>query len=405
MLMKRRFASPLRYPGGKGAIAPFLARLIATQRPRCTQYVEPFAGGAGAALRLLLEEQVDAILLNDIDPGVAAFWRSLLRDTDAFVDLVMTCEVSIEEWQRQRQLYENRSANDLELGFATFYLNRTNRSGILNARPIGGLDQTGQWLIDARFNRKALAKRIQDIGRMRGRIQVSTIDGVDLVRQLLLTDHATPEDSEQIAAEQVKVQETQRGFLIIPNFYAVYDSHAEPLTPKLKFSLALRVARDSFTMGGVVTMSGIRQATNSPRFGEGAQGYAKRLGSGYANAFSDIMLEGAILPTLLHQDPRYYYQGTGSKGSRTLHVITSLVIAKGDNGRWQPNYSGIGGNFASAALANVYYPRANRGAGLLFQNVGINTAVHIGIRMLAEFVFHPKPAPGGDEIWNSNPHL
>jgi len=148
-------------------------------------YVEPFAGGAGAALRLLLEEHVDAILLNDIDPGVAAFWRSILRNNAEFVDLVMTCDLSIEEWERQRRIYETGSPDDLELGFATFYLNRTNRSGILNARPIGGLAQTGQWLINARFNRPGLAQRIRDIGRFRNRIQVSSIDGVDLVEDLL----------------------------------------------------------------------------------------------------------------------------------------------------------------------------------------------------------------------------
>jgi hypothetical protein len=211
-------------------------------------------------------------------------------------------------------------------------------------------------------------------------------------------------DSEQIAAEQVKAQEAQRGFLIIPNFFAAYDPNAQPLTPKLKFSLALRVARDPFTLSGVAFLAGIRQASNHPLFGEGAQGYAERLGAGYADAFSDIMLEGAILPAVFKQDPRYYYQGTGSKASRALHVITSLVVAKGDNGRWQPNYSSVGGNFASAALANLYYPKANRGAGLVLQTVAVNTAVHVAVRMAGEFVFHPKSAPGG-KIWNSNPHL
>jgi hypothetical protein len=157
-------------------------------------------------------------------------------------------------------------------------------------------------------------------------------------------------------------------------------------------------------MGAVATLAGIKQAFNNPEFGEGSKGYGERLGAGYADAFSDIMLEGAILPAVFKQDPRYYYQGTGSKGSRALHVIASLVIAKGDNGRWEPNYSSIGGNFASAALANLYYPKANRGAGLLFETVGINTAVHIGVRMLGEFAFHPKTASGG-KTWNSNPHL
>ncbi len=234
--------------------------------------------------------------------------------------------------------------------------------------------------------------------------QSRNIDSRLRIEEVSTNITVTPEDSEQIAAEQVKVQESQRGFLIIPNFYAIYDPHAQPLTTKLKFSLALRVARDPYTLGAVATLAGIKQAFNNPEFGEGAKGYGERLGAGYADAFSDIMLEGAILPAVFKQDPRYYYQGTGSKGSRALHVIASLVIAKGDNGRWQPNYSSIGGNFASGALANLYYPKANRGAGLMLQNVGVNTAVHIAVRMLAEFAFHPKSASGG-KIWNSNPHL
>lgn len=187
--MTVRFASPLRYPGGKGALAPFLARLIAAQRPRCTLYVEPFAGGAGAALRLLFNEQVDAVLLNDIDPGISAFWRAVLMDNGAFIDMIEHCELSIDEWTRQREIYaDGQRMSDLEFGFATFYLNRTNRSGIIDARPIGGLNQTGRWLLDARFNRKTLAERVRDIGRFKSRIEVSSQDGIELTQEFLASE-------------------------------------------------------------------------------------------------------------------------------------------------------------------------------------------------------------------------
>ena len=122
----------------------------------------------------------------------------------------------------------------------------------------------------------------------------------------------TPESSDEIATEQVKAQEKQRGFLIIPNFYAVYASNPAPLNARLKFRLALRVARDPFTFAGVAMLAGIGQATDYPDYAQGAIGYGERFATNYANSFTDIMLDGAILPSLLHQDPRYFYKGTGT---------------------------------------------------------------------------------------------
>jgi hypothetical protein len=139
----------------------------------------------------------------------------------------------------------------------------------------------------------------------------------------------TPESDEQIATEQVKTEEKQRGFLVIPNFYAAYTSNPAPLTAKLKFSLAFRVARDPFTLAGSALLGGFDQAADSPKYVQGAQGYGERLGANYANAVTDVMLDGAILPTLLHQDPRYFYQGTGTTRSRTFHVLASLFVTKG----------------------------------------------------------------------------
>ena len=202
----------------------------------------------------------------------------------------------------------------------------------------------------------------------------------------------TPESDEQIATEQVKTEEKQRGFGIIPNFYAAYTSNPEPLTAKLKFSLALKVARDPFTLGGSAMLAGFDQAADSPKYVQGAKGFGERIGASYANAMTDVMLDGAILPSVLHQDPRYFYQGTGTTRSRTLHVLASLVVAKGDNGRLQPNYSSVGGDLVSSAISNLYYPKANRGVGLVFKGFAVDSAVHVGVHLLDEFVFHPSKA-------------
>jgi DNA adenine methylase len=164
------------------SLAGFISELVVGQASRIGRYAEPFAGGAGAALRLLIDEFVDEILINDLDAGVAAFWRAVLNETGEFLARVRTCPLTIDEWRCQRTIYDSRSGNDLDLGFATFYLNRTNRSGILTARPIGGLDQTGKWKIDARFNREELAERIARIARYRDRIIVEERDGLDFLR-------------------------------------------------------------------------------------------------------------------------------------------------------------------------------------------------------------------------------
>jgi len=180
-----RFVSPLRYPGGKGALAEFLGSVISLQRPRCSTYVEPYAGGAGAALRLLVGEYVDDIVLNDLDPGIAAFWRCVFDNPRDLMSRIASVDVTIDEWQEQAAIYRSGLGEDLDLGFATFFLNRTNRSGILTARPIGGLDQTGKWLVDARFNREDLIARVELISRYRSRVTLSERDGTVMLREIL----------------------------------------------------------------------------------------------------------------------------------------------------------------------------------------------------------------------------
>ena len=175
------FLSPLRYPGGKARLAAFVAGLIAAQRPRPLRYVEPFAGGAGVALRLLFDERVDEIVINDLNPGLAAFWRVLYDQPETLAERVLESSATIEEWHQQRALYLEQPDDDLALGFATFFLNRTNRSGILGARPIGGLEQTGKWKIDARYSPGKLAERIELLARYASRVTVTQLDGVDLI--------------------------------------------------------------------------------------------------------------------------------------------------------------------------------------------------------------------------------
>ena len=196
------------------------------------------------------------------------------------------------------------------------------------------------------------------------------------------------DSSVEVATEQVTVEETQRVFGIIPNFYVVYEPNPAPLTTKLKFQLALKTSSDAATILGVGVLAGINQAGDTPDYVQGAKGYAQRYGAAAADGLSDIMIGGAILPSLLHQDPRYYFQGTGSSKSRTFHALSSPFVCKGDNGRWQPNFSSIGGDLGSAALSNTYYPASNRGAGLVFQNFLITTGERMLSSMLQEFVLH-----------------
>jgi DNA adenine methylase len=180
-----RYLSPLRYPGGKGRLAPFIAELIAAQRKRPREYAEPFAGGAGAALRLLVDEQVRAIHINDLNPGIAALWRCVFLETEAFVRRIETDEVSLAAWKAHRATYESPAgASDLDLGFATFFLNRCNRSGILSARPIGGLEQEGRWKIDARFNRPNLAERARFLSQYRQRVRITQLDAREFLDEL-----------------------------------------------------------------------------------------------------------------------------------------------------------------------------------------------------------------------------
>ena len=225
--------------------------------------------------------------------------------------------------------------------------------------------------------------------------QFKIVTGIQL---RIAAEHTTVDvhyDPVEVATEQFKAQEKQRVFGIIPNFYVSYDQNAEPLTPKMKFKLALKVSVDPVTVAGVFLVSAAKQAANSPNYGQGWDAYGKRFGAIAADGFSDIMIGGAILPSLLHQDPRYFYQGTGTTGSRIRHAMFSPFVARGDNGKWQPNYSSLGGDLASSALANLYYPSSNRGAGLVLGNFAIGTAERVGAGLAQEFLLGKFTRRGG----------
>src|SRR5271165_5078604 len=191
---------------------------------------------------------------------------------------------------------------------------------------------------------------------------------------------------EQLATQQVKAEEKQRVLGIIPNFLVVYDKNAVPLTKKLKYELAFRAATDPVSVAGDVFLAGIDQAADRPNYQQGAKGFGQRFGAAYADSFSNIMIGDAVLPSLLHQDTRYYYQGTGSGKSRTMHAISYAFVCKGDNGRPQFNYSGIGGNLIAASLTNLYYPESNRGPGLVFSSTLINMGGRVADALVQEFI-------------------
>ena len=221
------------------------------------------------------------------------------------------------------------------------------------------------------------------------------VPGIQLRIATAVTQVQVTYDPVQVATEQLKLEEKQRVFGIVPNFYVSYETNPAHLTSKMKFALALKVSTDPVTAAGVALVAAVRQAADSPNYGQGWDAYGQRVGAVAADAFTDIMIGGAILPSLLHQDPRYFYQGTGTTGSRMRHAMFSPFVTKGDNGKSQPNYSSIGGDLASAAIANLYVPSSNQGVGLVFGNFAIATAVRIGEGLAQEFILGKFTRRGG----------
>ena len=201
------------------------------------------------------------------------------------------------------------------------------------------------------------------------------------------TSVTVTQTQEEIAQEQVKLEEHQRVLGFIPNFYVSYIPDAAPLTPKQKFGLAWKSSTDPISIVLVAALAGGQQAANQFKgYGQGAEGYGKRFGATYADVVDGTFLGSAVLPSLLHQDPRYFYKGTGSFRSRLVYALSNAFICKGDNKKWQPNYSNVLGNLAAGGIANAYYPASNRGAGLTFETAGIRIGETAAAGIFQEFI-------------------
>lgn len=180
------FYTPLRYPGGKRRLATVVARLLEENGLKDVQYVEPYAGGAAIALALLMEEYASVIHINDLSRPVYAFWHTVLNDAEDLCRRIECVKVTMSEWHKQRVVYKNRETADLrDLGFATLFLNRTNRSGIIDGGVVGGKGQIGAWFLDARFNKNEIIQRIRKIGRYKSRIKLYQLDALDFTDQVL----------------------------------------------------------------------------------------------------------------------------------------------------------------------------------------------------------------------------
>lgn len=174
--------SPLRYPGGKNRLSGFIKLAIENLGMQDCTYVEPFAGGAGVALSLLLDGTVSRIVINDYDKAVYSFWRAVKEDSKSLIRLIEATPITINEWYKQKNVYLNSTTYSAELAFATLFLNRTNRSGILNAGPIGGYSQEGDWTLDVRFNKEVIIKKIESIAAEKDRIKVYNKDIISLLQ-------------------------------------------------------------------------------------------------------------------------------------------------------------------------------------------------------------------------------
>ncbi len=185
-------ASPMRYPGGKATLAGFFESTIGALRLEKPAYIEPYAGGAGAGIELLIKGVVGTVVINDLDPAIHACWKAMLKNSDAFLRLLERTPLTIDEWRDQREVHRRRHDPDVDplaLGFATFYLNRTSRSGVLGAGVIGGFAQAGAYKMDARYDRDVLRSRIEKLAELSGKIRVTKQDGVASLRDYLPKDN------------------------------------------------------------------------------------------------------------------------------------------------------------------------------------------------------------------------
>jgi hypothetical protein len=195
-------------------------------------------------------------------------------------------------------------------------------------------------------------------------------------------------NKEELAEEQLHIQERQRIGGVLPNFYSSYDWNAPPMGAKQKFRLSLRSVFDPVSFLTTAGVAGVQQYKNTfSAYGGGIEGYGKRYGANLADNVTGVLLSRGVYPSIFHQDPRYFYKGTGSIHLRILYAISAAVIARGDDGRWKPNYSHVLGNFSAAGISNLYYPASDRGASLVLFNGLAATGATAVSNLLREFVF------------------
>lgn len=225
------------------------------------------------------------------------------------------------------------------------------------------------------------------------------------VPQVLMVEVAAGADAQvtatqkEVATEQVKLEEKQRVLGMFPNYYVSYLSNAAPLSPRNKWSLGFRSTIDPVNLVLTGVGAGVSQASDTlSGYGQGAGGYAKRYAASFADGAISTAIGGVILPIALKQDPRYFWKGTGTTRSRALYAMSRVVICKGDNGKWQPNYSNIVGNLVSAGISNAYYPASDRdGAGLTFVNLAIGTGAGALANLYQEF-FSRRMTPVAERL-------
>jgi hypothetical protein len=197
----------------------------------------------------------------------------------------------------------------------------------------------------------------------------------------------TGESKEKLSQQQVQIAVQQRVAGVIPNFYSTYDWNAPPMLAKQKFQLSIRSIIDPVSFLAVAGIAGAEQYKNVfPAYGSGIEGYGKRYGAAMANHVAGNLLGRAVYPSIFHQDPRYFYKGKGSIGSRALYALSAAVIARGDDGRWKPNYSRVLGNFSAAAISNLYYPASDRGTSLVVFNGLAGTGADAVSNLIREFL-------------------
>ena len=200
--------------------------------------------------------------------------------------------------------------------------------------------------------------------------------------------------SKEVAVQQLKVEEQQRILRFIPNPYVVYDPHPEPLSTKMKFQLAYKDLTHPAFFVRVAAWAGVQQANDTPKYRQGVEGYGERFGAGLADSTTEGLFGNAILPSLLHQDPRYFYQGTGTKWSRARHAILAPFVCKGDNGASQPNYSTWGGSLIASSISTTYYPDSTRGPVHVFRTFGIGMSLHVASSLAQEFILDKFTSKG-----------